>query len=180
VKEGVFYVELMNGPMRGDIKRENNANNARFDDMTKGLVVIDPVFLRETTNYPASLVESESAVGVILVEINPFATNHIGARGFWNKSLSMILAESILFQTHGSRPMRVSECLAVGAYNRRDISGGVEVKNIVRLNDTVLEACAHASGSGSVGLNRRGIGIDWGDRWAWMCTRTRVRWDGRN
>jgi hypothetical protein len=177
VKEGIFYVELMNGPMRGGGKRENDANSARFDDMTKGLIEIDPVFLRETTNYQASLVASESAVGVILVEINPFATNHIGARGFWNKSLSMILAESILFQTHGSKPVRVSECLAVGAYNRRDISGGVEVKNIVRLNDTILEACAHASRS--VGLNRRGIGIDWGARWAWMCRRTRVRWAGR-
>jgi hypothetical protein len=67
----------MDWPVEGNGKRENYANGTRFNDGTESFIVIDAVFLRETTNYPSSLVTRKSAVGVIFVLENLFSTNDI-------------------------------------------------------------------------------------------------------
>jgi hypothetical protein len=42
VEEGIFHVELLNGPGTGDSSGEHYANSCRFHNWAEGLIVVDP------------------------------------------------------------------------------------------------------------------------------------------
>jgi hypothetical protein len=61
VEEGIFYVELLNGPVTGDNSGEHRANSGRFYNRAESLVVVDSGALSETLKDPTGLVVRRSA-----------------------------------------------------------------------------------------------------------------------
>jgi hypothetical protein len=41
MEEGIFHVDLLNGPGKGDSSSEHRANSGRFDNRAEGLIVVD-------------------------------------------------------------------------------------------------------------------------------------------
>jgi hypothetical protein len=56
VEEGVFHVELLNGPIPGDSESWHRANGGRFHNRAESLTVVDPRALSEAPEDPMSLV----------------------------------------------------------------------------------------------------------------------------
>jgi hypothetical protein len=81
----------MDRPVERDNKGENDANCARFDDRTKGLVVVYVMFLRKTTENPPSFVVRKRTVGIELVSEYPFTANKICTRRFAYQKPSFVL-----------------------------------------------------------------------------------------
>jgi hypothetical protein len=48
MEEGIFHVELLNGPGTGDSSGEHRANSGRFHNWTEGLIIVDPEALSKT------------------------------------------------------------------------------------------------------------------------------------
>jgi hypothetical protein len=91
----------MDGPVRRDSEREDNANGAGFNDGGESFVVIDAVFLRKPTDDPPSFIASKGAIGMKLVAKNPFARDYIGAGGTRDELPSGVVEESGEFRAHG-------------------------------------------------------------------------------
>jgi hypothetical protein len=77
VEEGIFQVELLNGLGTGDSSGEHRANNGRFHNRAKGLVVVDLGALSETPKDPTSLVTIKGPVSTELVSENPLAGDNV-------------------------------------------------------------------------------------------------------
>jgi hypothetical protein len=56
VQEGIFDIQLVNGPGMHGGNAENKPNSCRFHHRTESLGVINATLLSETTDYPTSLV----------------------------------------------------------------------------------------------------------------------------
>jgi hypothetical protein len=63
MEEGIFYVELLNGPGTGDSSGEHHANSGQFHNWVEGLIVVNPEALSETPKDPTELVRENSFVG---------------------------------------------------------------------------------------------------------------------
>jgi hypothetical protein len=47
VKEGIFHIELLNGPVTGDNSGEHRKNSGRFYNRAEGLIIVDSGALSE-------------------------------------------------------------------------------------------------------------------------------------
>jgi hypothetical protein len=79
MKEGIFHVELLNGPDTGDSSREHRANSGRFYNRAEGLIVVDSRVLNETPKGPMDHVAIKSPVSTGLVHEDPLAGENVGA-----------------------------------------------------------------------------------------------------
>jgi hypothetical protein len=71
VEEGIFHVELLNGPVTGDSSGEHRANSGRFYNRAEGLIVLDSRTLSETPKDPTGLVAIKGPVSTELVREDP-------------------------------------------------------------------------------------------------------------
>jgi hypothetical protein len=78
-----------------------------FDNRVECHVVVHDVLLVETTNDSVSLMVSERAVGVVLMLVDPLASDDIGARRPRNEAPGPIIDEGLILG-HGRTPLRVS------------------------------------------------------------------------
>jgi hypothetical protein len=85
VEEGIFHVELLNGPVTRDSSGEHRANSYLFYNRAESLVVVNSGALSEIPKDPASLVAIEGPVSAELVREDPFASDDVGALMSWNK-----------------------------------------------------------------------------------------------
>jgi hypothetical protein len=67
VEEGIFHVELLNGPGTRDSSGKHRANSDRFHNRAEGLIVVDPEALSETPKDPTGLVAIMGPVSTELV-----------------------------------------------------------------------------------------------------------------
>jgi hypothetical protein len=67
VEEGIFHVELLNGPVTGDSNGEHRANSGRFYNRAESLVVVNSRALSETLKDPTGLVAIKGHVSTELV-----------------------------------------------------------------------------------------------------------------
>jgi hypothetical protein len=79
VEEGIFHVELLNGPGTGDSSGEHHVNSGWFHNQAEGLIIVNPGALSETPNDPTGLVAIKSPVSTELVRENPLVGDNIGA-----------------------------------------------------------------------------------------------------
>jgi hypothetical protein len=79
VEEGIFHVELLNGPGTGDSSSEHRANSGRFYNRAEGLIVVDSGALSETPKDPTCLVAIKGPVSMELVCEDPLAGHNVGA-----------------------------------------------------------------------------------------------------
>ena len=56
MKEGVLYIELMNGPVLGESQRQDSANCGGLDNRTECLIIINARTLCEPPKNSPSLV----------------------------------------------------------------------------------------------------------------------------
>jgi hypothetical protein len=77
MEEGIFDVQLMDGPRVHRGNAQHKANGCRFDDRTESLTIVHSMLLRETMHHPACLVPRKRAVGMELVAKNLLSGYHV-------------------------------------------------------------------------------------------------------
>lgn len=85
MEEGIFDVQLMDGPVTTEHDGEDGADRRRLVDGAECFVVVDAGLLREATEYPSGLVVCNRSIGVELVAENPLTGDDVGVGGSWNK-----------------------------------------------------------------------------------------------
>jgi hypothetical protein len=79
VEEGIFHVELLNGPVMEDSSGEHRVNSDWFYNRAKGLVVVDFGVLSETPKDSTSLVTIKGTISTELMREDPLTGNNVGA-----------------------------------------------------------------------------------------------------
>jgi hypothetical protein len=80
VEEGIFYVELLNGPGMGDSSSEHPADSGQFYNWAEGLIVVGSRALSETPKDPTGLVAIKGPVSTELVRKDPLASDNVRAQ----------------------------------------------------------------------------------------------------
>jgi hypothetical protein len=109
VEEGIFHVELLNGPGMGDSSGEHPANSGRFHNRAEGLVVVDPGALSETPKYPTGLVAINGPVSTELVRENPLADDNVGTLRSGNQLPGPIADQGSILFLHSHTPMGIGK-----------------------------------------------------------------------
>jgi hypothetical protein len=100
VEEGIFDVELLNGPGMGDNSSEHRANSDRFYNRVERLVVVDSGALSETPKDPTGLVAIKGPVSTELVREDPLVGDNVGALRSGNQLLGPIVDQGSIFVLH--------------------------------------------------------------------------------
>jgi hypothetical protein len=80
MEEGIFDVELLNGPSTVYGSSEHHANSGRFYNWAEGLIVVDSRALSETPKDPTGLVVIKGPISTELVREDPLVGDNVGAR----------------------------------------------------------------------------------------------------
>ena len=84
MKEGVLYIELMNGPVLGESQRQDSANCDGLDNRAECLIIINTRSLCEPPKNPSILVPIQWAICMKLVTIDPFPGHQVCTSRTWN------------------------------------------------------------------------------------------------
>jgi hypothetical protein len=115
VEEGIFHVELLNGPVTGDSSGEHRLNSDRFYNRVEGLIVVNSRALSETLKDPTSLIAIKGPVGTELVREDPLAGDNVGALRSGNQLPGLITDQGVVLFLHSRMPMGIG---------KRSMSGG--------------------------------------------------------
>jgi hypothetical protein len=118
IEEGIFHVELLNGPGTGDSSGEHRVNSGRFHNRVEGIIVVDPGELSETPKDPTGLVAIKGPVNTELEHENPLACDNVGALRSRNQLLGPIADQGIVLFLHNCTPMGIDKCSMSGGGNR--------------------------------------------------------------
>jgi hypothetical protein len=119
MEEGIFHVELLNGPRTGDSSGEHRANSGRFHNWTEDLIVVDPEALSETPKDPMGLVVIKGPVSTELIRENPLAGDNIGAPRSGNQLTCPIIDQGVVLFLHSCTPMGIGKRSTSGGGDRR-------------------------------------------------------------
>jgi hypothetical protein len=115
VKEGIFYIELLNGPGMGESCGEHHANSGQFYNRVEGLVVVDSRALSKTPKDPTGLVAIKSPISTELVCEDPLASDNVGALRSGDQLLGPIADRGPVFVLRSRTRMGIG---------KRSMSGG--------------------------------------------------------
>jgi hypothetical protein len=115
VEEGIFHVELLNGPVTGDSSGEHRVNSGRFYNRAEGLVVVDSGALSEIPKDPTGLVAIKGPVSKELVREDPLAGDNVRALRSGNQLSGPIIDQGFILFLHSRTPMGIG---------KRNTSGG--------------------------------------------------------
>jgi hypothetical protein len=115
VEEGIFHIELLNGPGTGESSGEHHVNSGRFHNRAEGLAVVDPEVLSETPKDSTDLVAIKGPVSTELVRENSLAGDNVGALRSGNQLLGPIADQGVVLFLHSRTPMGI---------DKRSMSGG--------------------------------------------------------
>jgi hypothetical protein len=115
MEEGIFHIELLNGPVTDDSSGKYRANNGRFYIRAKNLLVVDSGALSETPKDPTGLVAIKVLVSTELVRKDPVAGDNIGALRSGNQLPGPIVDQGSVLFLYSRTPMEIS---------KRSMSGG--------------------------------------------------------
>jgi hypothetical protein len=79
-----------------------------FDNRAEGLIVVHSVLLGETTNDLASLMAGKHPIVVVLLLVDPLASDDIGVRWSKNEAPGPVIDECPILIGHGCTTLRVS------------------------------------------------------------------------
>jgi hypothetical protein len=119
MEEGIFYVELLNGPGTGDSSSEHRVNSDRFYNRAEGLIVVDSGVLSETPKDPMSLVAIKGPVSMELMREDPLARDNVGALRPANQLPSPIADQGSVFVLHTRTPMGIGKRSTSGGGDQR-------------------------------------------------------------
>jgi hypothetical protein len=109
MEEGIFHIELLNGPVTGDSSGEHRANSGRFYNRAESLILVDSGALSETPKDPTGLVAIKRPVSTELVCEDPLADDNIGALRSGNQLLGPIADQSSKLFLHSRTPMGIGK-----------------------------------------------------------------------
>jgi hypothetical protein len=115
MEEGIFHVELLNGPVTGDSSGEHRVNSGRFYNRAESLIVVDSGALSETPKDPTGLVAIKGPVSTELVREDPLADDNVGALRPGNQLLGPIADQGTVLFLHSRMLMGI---------NKHNTSGG--------------------------------------------------------
>jgi hypothetical protein len=115
VEEGIFHVELLNGPVTGDNSGEHRANSDRFYNRAEGLIVVNSGALSETPKDPTGLVAIKGSVSTELVREDLLAGDNVGALRSGNQLPGPIADQGSVLFLHSRTSMGIG---------KRNTSGG--------------------------------------------------------
>jgi hypothetical protein len=115
VVEGIFHVELLNGPVKGDSSGEHRANRGRFYSRAESLVVVNSGALSETPNDPTGLVMIKGPISTELLREDPLTGDNVGALRSGNQLPGPIADQGSVLFLHSRTPMGIG---------KRSTSGG--------------------------------------------------------
>jgi hypothetical protein len=113
--EGIFHVELLNGPGTGDSSGGHRANSCEFHNWGEGLVLVDPGALSETPKDPTGLVVIKGPVSTKLMRETPLAGDNVGALRSGNQLPGSIADQGIVLFLHSHTPMGIGKHSTSGA-----------------------------------------------------------------
>jgi hypothetical protein len=109
VEEGIFHVELLNGPVTADSSGEHRANSGRFYNRTESLIVVDSGALSKTPKDPTGLVAIKGPVSTELVCEDPLAGDNVGALRSGNQLPGPIADQGVVLFLHSRTPMGIDK-----------------------------------------------------------------------
>jgi hypothetical protein len=109
MEEGIFHVELLNGPVTGDSNGEHRANSGRFYNRAETLIVVDSGALSETSKDPTDLVAIKGPISTELVREDPLASDNVEALRSGNQLAGPIADQGSVLFLHSRTPMGVGK-----------------------------------------------------------------------
>jgi hypothetical protein len=109
IEEGIFHVELLNGPGTGDSSSEHHVNSGQFYNRAEGLIIVDFGVLSEIPKDPTSLVAIKGPVSTELMRKDPLAGDNVGALRSGNQLPGPIADQGTVFVFHSHTPMGVDK-----------------------------------------------------------------------
>jgi hypothetical protein len=119
VEEGIFHVELLNGPVMGDSSGEHRVNSGRFYNRAESLVVVDSWALSETPKDPTGLLAIKGPVSTELVREDPLAGDNVGALRSGNQLPGPIADQGPILFLHSRMPMGIGKRSTSGGGDQR-------------------------------------------------------------
>jgi hypothetical protein len=118
VEKSVFNIQLMDWPVGRNGDGENKTYGGWFNDGAECFFIVDALLLAETAYDPSSFIAGEGPIGVVLVTINPFTANNVGAGWRLDEFPCVIKNEGIKFSAHCLSPIWILESRAtIYSYN---------------------------------------------------------------
>jgi hypothetical protein len=130
VEEGIFHVELLNGPVTGDNSGEHRANNCRFYNRAESLLVVDSGALSETLKDPTGLIAIKGPVSTELVREDPLASDNVVALRSGNQLPSPIADQTSILFLHSRTSIGIGKHNTSGGGDQDDV--GEEVAAVRR------------------------------------------------
>jgi hypothetical protein len=118
MEEGIFHVELLNGPVTGDNSGKHRVNSDRFYNRVESLIVVDSGALNETLKDPTGFVAIKGPVSTELVREDPLAGDNVGALRSGNPLPGPIADQSSVLFLHSHTPMRIGKRSTSGGWDR--------------------------------------------------------------
>jgi hypothetical protein len=112
VEEGIFHVEVLNGPVMGD---NSGKHSGRFYNRVESLIVVDSGALSETPEDPTGLVAIKGPISTELVRGDPLTGDNVGALRSENQPSGPIADQGVVLFFHSHMPMGI---------DKRSTSGG--------------------------------------------------------
>jgi hypothetical protein len=109
VEEGIFHVELLNGPIKGDNSGEHRVNSGRFSNRAVSLIVVDSGVRSETPKDPTCLVAIKGPVNTELVREDLLAGDNVGALRLGNLLPGPIADQGSVLFLHSHTPMEIGK-----------------------------------------------------------------------
>jgi hypothetical protein len=93
---------------------KKTANRGNTSNMSKSLLIVNPIFLSISLGNKTSLIPFNSAIRFGLDPVDSFTTNGKFTTRQINQILCMSLFQSLKFLYHCLLPKRISTCLTIG------------------------------------------------------------------
>jgi hypothetical protein len=115
MEEGIFHVELLNGPVMGESSGEHRANSGRFYNRAERLIAVNSGALSEIPKDPTGVVAIKGPVSTELVHEDPLADDNVGALRSENQLTGPITDQGSVLFLHSRTLMGI---------DKRNTSGG--------------------------------------------------------
>jgi hypothetical protein len=118
VKEGIFHIELRNGPVTGDRSGEHHVNSGQFYNRVESLIIVDSGVLSESPKDPTGLVMIKGPVSTELVCEDPLVSDNVGALRSRNQLPGPIANQGFVLFLHSHTPIGIGKRSTSGGGDR--------------------------------------------------------------
>jgi len=93
MQEGIGDIELFEWPVEVESKSQDEPNGGRFDDGTKGLIVVNTITLLKALSNKAGFVPIDCPISVLFQYVHPLVLDNIVVKGSRAKGPSVVVSK---------------------------------------------------------------------------------------